>query len=108
MSANNSQIGGDHYKTLQPEPWDVIWQWRRDYLVGSAIKYLARWETKGGVDDLRKAVHFIQKRIELAEAEAGATPMDRINAEAAAYRPETQAEARLRRMATVIAEVPRP
>lgn len=104
MSANDSQIGGDHYKALQPEPWDVIWQWQRDYLVGSAIKYLSRWDHKGGVDDLRKAAHFIQKRIEIAEAaERDATAVERVSAAAAADRQET--EARLRRMVT--AEVPR-
>lgn len=90
MSANDKQIGGDHYKSLQPEPWDVIMAWKRDYLVGSAIKYLARWEQKGGIADLHKAVHFLQKRIELAEQERP---------------PETEVEARLRGM--VIAEVPR-
>ncbi len=69
MSANDKQIGGDHYNSMQPEPWDVIMAWKRDYLVGSAIKYLARWEQKGGVADLQKAVHFLQKRIEIAEQE---------------------------------------
>lgn len=66
--ANATQIGGDHYKRLQPEPWDVIMAWDRDYLIGSAIKYLSRWDQKGGVDDLRKAIHFIAKRIEIIEA----------------------------------------
>lgn len=68
-SANDVQIGGDHYKRMHPEPWDVIMAWERDYLVGSAIKYLARWEQKGGVADLQKAVHFLQKRIELLTVE---------------------------------------
>lgn len=68
MSANDTQVGGDHYKRLSPEPWDVIMAWERDYLVGSVIKYLSRWEQKGGVADLHKAAHFLQKRIELAEA----------------------------------------
>lgn len=89
-SANAVQIGGTHYKRLQPEPWDVIMAWDRDYLVGSAIKYLSRWESKGGIEDLRKAVHFINKRIELAEAER-----------AAEHRRVEQ------RMATLVAEVPR-
>lgn len=90
MSANETQVGGGHYKSLSPEPWDVIWAWKRDYLVGSAIKYLSRWESKGGIEDLRKAVHFINKRIELAEEER-----------AAEHRRVEQ------RMATLVAEVPR-
>ena len=33
--------------------------------VGNAIKYLSRWREKGGVEDLRKARHYIDKLIEL-------------------------------------------
>jgi len=64
MNANNKQIGGNHYKTAI-EPWDAILSWDLGYLDGSAVKYLSRWRKKGGVDDLRKAVHFIEKLIEV-------------------------------------------
>ena len=64
MLANDKQIGGTHYKTTI-EPWDAILDWKLGYLDGSAVKYLARWRKKGGVDDLRKAVHFIEKLIEV-------------------------------------------
>jgi hypothetical protein len=30
---------------------------------GNAIKYLYRWKKKGGVEDLRKAIWYIQKMI---------------------------------------------
>ena len=36
---------------------------------GNAIKYLARWRDKGGVDDLRKAIHYIEKLIEMETAD---------------------------------------
>jgi hypothetical protein len=32
---------------------------------GNALKYLARWREKGGIDDLRKARHYIDKLIEM-------------------------------------------
>jgi len=67
MSANDKQIGGNHYKT-SIEPWDAILSWKLGYLDGSAVKYLSRWRKKGGVDDLRKAVHFIEKLIEVEVA----------------------------------------
>jgi hypothetical protein len=35
------------------------------FLTGNSLKYLARWKDKGGVDDLRKAKHYIEKLIEL-------------------------------------------
>lgn len=30
---------------------------------GNAIKYLFRWKKKGGIEDLRKAIWYIQKMI---------------------------------------------
>jgi hypothetical protein len=64
MSANDKQVGGSHYKT-NIEPWDAILDWGLGYLDGSAVKYLSRWHKKGGVQDIEKAVHFLQKLIEV-------------------------------------------
>ena len=61
---NDKQIGGTHYKT-SIQPWDAILDWELGFLDGCAVKYLARWRKKGGLDDLRKAVHFIEKLIEV-------------------------------------------
>ena len=65
MSANEKQVNGEHYKKLPIQPWDFIDANNIPFLEGSAIKYIARWRDKGGVDDLRKAIHFLEKRIEL-------------------------------------------
>lgn len=65
MSANDTQVGGQHYKGLAIQPWDYIEANGIPYLEGCAIKYITRWRDKGGVEDLRKAIHFLQKRIEL-------------------------------------------
>jgi len=66
--ANDIQIAGDHYKQFKGhEPWDVITAWGLGYLDGTAVKYLARWRHKGGVEDLKKAAHFIQKLLEVEE-----------------------------------------
>jgi hypothetical protein len=40
------------------------------FLWGNGIKYLARWQDKGGVEDLRKARHYIDAMIEELEAKA--------------------------------------
>lgn len=64
MSANDTQIGGVHYKQFTYETWDVIRDWGLGYFDGNAVKYLSRWRHKGGVDDLRKARHYIDKLIE--------------------------------------------
>lgn len=65
MTANDVQHGGSHYKDLKYETWDVIHAWGLGYFDGNAVKYLSRWRKKGGVQDLMKAKHYIEKLIEL-------------------------------------------
>ena len=62
--ANDRQIGGGHYKQFKHETWDVIIDWDLGYLDGNAVKYLSRWRLKGGIQDLKKARHYIDKLIE--------------------------------------------
>lgn len=69
--ANDRQVAGTHYKTHRYETWDVILDWNLGYLDGNAVKYLSRWRLKGGVQDLKKARHYIDKLIEITE-----TPKD--------------------------------
>jgi len=71
LSANDVQVGGSHYKDKPIEPWDYIARNGIGYLEGNAIKYLSRWKDKGGIEDIRKAAHYIQKLIELEEERHG-------------------------------------
>jgi hypothetical protein len=72
---NDTQHGGTHYKQFKGcEPWDVITAWKLGYLDGTALKYIARWRDKGGIEDLKKAIHFLQKTIEVEEAKANGVP----------------------------------
>jgi hypothetical protein len=67
MSANDRQHGGSHYqKTIQP--WDYVAANGIGFFEGNAIKYLTRWRDKGGIEDLRKAQHYVEKLIELETA----------------------------------------
>lgn len=63
--ANSRQVGGNHYKKFKIEIWDFIVQNDIPYLEGNAIKYIARWRDKGGVGDLDKAIHYLQKLKEI-------------------------------------------
>jgi len=66
MTANNKQIAGDHYKKYGDlQPWDVVIKWNLGYLEGTALKYIARWRDKGGIDDIKKAIHFLEKLVEI-------------------------------------------
>jgi hypothetical protein len=49
----------------------VILDWQLGYLDGNAVKYLSRWRHKGGVQDLKKARHYIDKLIEVEEFNDG-------------------------------------
>jgi hypothetical protein len=71
MAANDKQIGGSHYKEAGIECWDYIVANKLGYLEGTAIKYLTRWQKKNGVEDLKKAIHFIEKLIEVEELKNG-------------------------------------
>jgi hypothetical protein len=64
MKANESQIGGTHYKT-QYEHWDLAVAIPLGYLEGCATKYVCRWRKKGGIQDLIKAMHYLEKLIEV-------------------------------------------
>lgn len=65
MSANDRQVGGDHYKRMTIEPWDFTLRNNLGHAEAAAIEYIARWREKGGIEDLRKAIHWLEKRIEL-------------------------------------------
>ena len=65
MTANNIQVEGSHYKNKAIQPWDYITSNNIGYLEGNIIKYVSRWKDKGGVNDLLKAKHYIEKLIEL-------------------------------------------
>ena len=64
------QVGGDHYKNMGVQPWKAMESWMTPeqfagFLRGNAIKYLARCDVKGGLDDIKKARHYIDKLVEV-------------------------------------------
>lgn len=74
MDANKKQVGGEHYRNKAVQPWDAMEAWLTPaeflgFLRGNAVKYLARCNDKGGVEDVRKAKHYLEKWLEVAEAE---------------------------------------
>jgi hypothetical protein len=69
MKTNDKQIGGSHYETKAIQPWEAMEVWMskeafQGFLHGNAVKYIARWREKNGVQDLKKAIHYIKKLIE--------------------------------------------
>jgi hypothetical protein len=69
VSANERQVGGDHYLKQPIQCWDYITANGIPFLEGCVIKYVSRWRGKGGVEDLEKARHYLDKLIETARRE---------------------------------------
>ena len=61
----NTQIGGNHYKNLKIQPIEYIMANNLNYCQGNAIKYLTRYKDKNGLEDLKKAKHYINILIQL-------------------------------------------
>lgn len=64
MRANQIQIGGDHYKEREIQHWDIVDRNGIGYLEAVATKYLCRHKDKAGVQDLKKAEHYVVKLLE--------------------------------------------
>ena len=67
MSALNKQVSGDHYKKLKIQPAEYIHANGIGFFEGEAISYVSRWKEKGGLNDVRKAIHILEMLIELEE-----------------------------------------
>ena len=67
-TANDRQVGGDHYKTGGEEHWDRVARLNLDYFQGQITKYVERAWKKNGLQDLEKARHFLDKYIEIHKA----------------------------------------
>ena len=63
MSANDRQVGGGHYKG-EYQHWDYVIEADIPYMLACPLKYIKRWRSKNGLEDLKKAQHFLEKSIE--------------------------------------------
>lgn len=71
MSAKDTQIGGDHYKSMPIQPVEYIMANSIPFAEGCVIKYVSRWRNKGGIADLEKARHFLDLIIEHERGKVG-------------------------------------
>ena len=53
-----------HYPNKEIEPIDYIIGNGLTYCEGNVVKYITRWRSKGGIDDLKKAKVYIDFIIE--------------------------------------------
>jgi hypothetical protein len=55
----NKQVGGNHYDRMKIQPITFIVDNDIPFIEGNIIKYVCRWKDKGGVEDLKKAKHYL-------------------------------------------------
>jgi len=67
-SALQKQEGGNHYKDFAIQPIEFIYKNNLAFCEGNIIKYVCRHRKKNGIEDLRKAKHYLEI---LAELEYG-------------------------------------
>ena len=59
-NAWDKQVGGGHYKQYAIQPAQFALANGLDYAQSNAIKYIVRHKDKNGVQDLDKAIHYIE------------------------------------------------
>jgi hypothetical protein len=73
-NAISSQVGGDHYKNMKLQPWQVMRavMTREEYTayhIGTVMAYLMRHKAKGGEQDIKKAQHHLTELVEYLNQE---------------------------------------
>lgn len=63
MRVFDKQVGGSHYK-VGIQPIEYILANNLGMCEGNVIKYVTRWKNKGGIEDLKKAIHYLELLIE--------------------------------------------
>lgn len=64
MKASDHQEGGSHYKKMAIQPIDFIYYNQIPFIEANVIKYVLRHRNKNGIEDLKKARHYIDLLIE--------------------------------------------
>jgi len=76
MSAFDKQIAGNHYKNFVIQPTEFIHKNGIGFVEGSVIKYVCRYKNKNGIEDLKKAIHYLELMIEMESDPIKDEPID--------------------------------
>lgn len=61
----DTQIGGDHYKSMAIQPVEFCQKNNMNYCESNIIKYVCRHKAKAGKLDLEKVIHYAELLIEM-------------------------------------------
>ena len=59
-SAFAVQEGGNHYKDFKIQPTEYSHKNGLDWCQGNVVKYVTRHKVKNGLEDIKKAMHYLQ------------------------------------------------
>ena len=59
-AAHQMQVGGNHYLKLAIQPVEYAMANKLDACQANIVKYVTRFREKNGIEDLRKAQHYIE------------------------------------------------
>jgi len=70
LTAGEHQVGGAHYTSKMIQPWEYMEailtkDQFEGFLIGNVIKYVSRYQEKGGKEDLLKAIHYLEKATDI-------------------------------------------
>lgn len=68
-AALSTQVGGGHYKSMAIQPVEFNQLNELNYCEANVVKYICRHKTKNGLEDLKKAKHYIDLLMELEYGE---------------------------------------
>ena len=58
------QEGGNHYKDFEIQPAEYVQKNNLNWCQGNVVKYVTRYKSKNGLEDLKKAKHYLDMLIE--------------------------------------------
>ncbi|OCR98833.1 hypothetical protein A9K75_09715, partial [Campylobacter fetus subsp. testudinum] len=64
ISVKNYQVGGNHYSKMKIQPIEFINENKINFNLGNVVKYICRYPDKNGVQDLEKALQYVDFEIE--------------------------------------------
>ena len=68
-----TQVGGEHYKKYAIQPTEYIIKNKLNFCEGNVIKYVTRYKDKNGIEDLKKARHYLDILIAEMQSEDAST-----------------------------------
>ena len=55
-----TQVGGNPYTKFNIQPYEFISKNDLSFFQGNVIKYVCRYQRKGGIEDIKKIIHYCQ------------------------------------------------